>query len=225
MGEDDSVEPIGSEVVIRAEGGARQARRPPTQSRGRARVEAILDAAGAIVAAEGLAGLTMHGIARRAQTSIGSLYHFFPDRNSVVQALVDRHEAGIREINDELAKVSREVWRSLSAADAIARLMMPYVEYLRRHKDFFPLMHDRQPDANAAGFIQGVGRILDARLPKTRPAVRGRYAAMLHAIAAGTLNIAFVQDPGRLPLYLNEVVRVMSAYLADIECSSNKSLS
>lgn len=86
-------------------------------------------------------------------------------------------------------------------------------------------MHDRQPDANAAGFIQGVGRILDARLPKTRPAVRGRYAAMLHAIAAGTLNIAFVQDPGRLPLYLNEVVRVMSAYLADIECSSNKSLS
>lgn len=137
MGEDDSVEPIGSEVVIRAEGGARQARRPPTQSRGRARVEAILDAAGAIVAAEGLAGLTMHGIARRAQTSIGSLYHFFPDRNSVVQALVDRHEAGIREINDELAKVSREVWRSLSAADAIARLMMPYVEYLRRHKDFF----------------------------------------------------------------------------------------
>lgn len=217
MGEDDGVEPMESEVAIRVECGAPQARRPPSQSRGRARVEAILDAAGAIVAAEGLAGLTMHGIARRAQTSIGSLYHFFPDRDSVVQALVDRHEAGIREINDELGKVSREVWRSLSAADAIAGLMMPYVEYVQRHTDFFPLMHDRRPDANVAGFIQGVRRMLDARLSKKRPAARGRYAAMLHAIAAGTLHIAFVQDPGQLPFYLNEVIRAMSSYLDDVE--------
>ncbi|MEM5386341.1 hypothetical protein VSR68_22450 [Paraburkholderia phymatum] len=140
-----------------------------------------------------------------------------------MQALVDRHQNGIREINGELGKVSREVWRSSSAANAIARLMMPYVEYVQRYTDFFPLMHGRRSDENTASFIQGVRRMLDARLPTSRPAARDRYAAMLHAIAAGTLHIAFVQDPDRLPFYLEEVVRAMSVYLADIERTSRRS--
>ena len=62
--------------------------RKPCQARGQQRVEAILEAAGSLIAAESsISALTMHKLAEAAQTSIGSLYHFFPDKDCVIAAL------------------------------------------------------------------------------------------------------------------------------------------
>ena len=78
-----------------AVGATAGAARPPQQQRGQRRVEAILDATAALITEEGVAGATMHAIAKRSSTTIGSLYHFFPDREAVLVALVDRHLRGI----------------------------------------------------------------------------------------------------------------------------------
>lgn len=68
-----------------------KAGRTPQQRRGRARVEAVLDACAILLWEEGPGELTMHKLAKRAKTSIGSLYHFFPDKDAVIDALCQRH--------------------------------------------------------------------------------------------------------------------------------------
>lgn len=194
--------------------------REPSQSRGHARVESLLKAASATVAEEGLAGLTMHGVARRSGTSIGSLYHFFPDRDSLLMGLVRRHEAAIAEINARMLAVPGEVWRQFSVPEAVNYLVTPYVDYTRQHPDFFPLMHDRRSPENEATFTQTLRRMIDARLPNTKPAARDRHAAMLHAIALGVMRVAFIVEPERLAFYMDEIPRVMAAYLASLEAEA-----
>ena len=52
--------------------------RKPVQARAIARVESILTEAGAIIAAEGMKGLTMTRVAEASGIPIGSLYQYFP---------------------------------------------------------------------------------------------------------------------------------------------------
>ncbi|RKF17669.1 TetR/AcrR family transcriptional regulator [Altericroceibacterium spongiae] len=196
---------------------ARVTLRAPTQPRGQARVDAILDAAAGIIAEKGMARLTMHGIARQASTSIGSLYHFFPDQAGVLEALVARHNARIEQIKTELDAIPANIWRDLSVDEAIERLISPYLEYARQHPDFFPLMHGKRTPDEEAGFIEGVGRMLAARMPELSSSALERHAAMLHAMAAGTLHVAYILEPEQLAFYMREVPRALTAYLADIE--------
>ena len=195
---------------------AHPAARPPSQSRGQARVDAILDAAAAVIAGEGPAAVTMHGLARRARTSIGSLYHFFPDRDSVLQALIERHEAAGREINEVLDAIPRNVWRQFSSAETISRLVEPYIDYVQNHPDFIALMHGRRLPEN---FLRAVRNVLDIRLPALSAADREHYTIMFHAIASGVMHAVFVREPERVGASMNEIPRVLAAYLADIEAA------
>jgi AcrR family transcriptional regulator len=71
--------------MLRAE--RTKVRRVPTQDRSRKRVEAILDAAANVFADSGFEAATMEAIAAKAETSIGSMYQFFPNKLSVFEAL------------------------------------------------------------------------------------------------------------------------------------------
>ncbi|PLZ00029.1 TetR family transcriptional regulator [Burkholderia sp. WAC0059] len=173
-----------------------------------------------MVAEEGVAGVAMHALARRAQTSIGSLYHFFPDRECVLRALVERHLAATAGISRDLVAVPAGVWRELSAVEAIDRLLAPFAKYLYRHADYLPLMNGREPSESDANFIHATRHMLAARLEAVGSAQREHYAAMVHAIAAGTIYVAFQTDPGRIGAYLGEVQRVLGAYLSDIEAAA-----
>jgi AcrR family transcriptional regulator len=66
-------------------------RRQPKQKRGQKRVERILDAAVEVFGEVGFDAATMNSIALRAQTAIGSVYQFFPDKLAIFQALELRH--------------------------------------------------------------------------------------------------------------------------------------
>lgn len=66
-------------------------RKKPRQARSRATVEAILQAGARILSEEGWAGFTTNRIADIAGVSIGSLYQYFPDKLSLVDAIRGRH--------------------------------------------------------------------------------------------------------------------------------------
>ncbi len=66
-------------------------RRVPTQDRGRARVEAILDAAESVFADAGYDNATTEAIAQQAGASIGSLYQFFPNKRALFEAVSTRY--------------------------------------------------------------------------------------------------------------------------------------
>ncbi len=74
-----------------------QRRREPSQARGRERVRALLAATGQLLEEVGYDALTTKAIAERADTSIGSFYQFFPNRDAAVAALVEGYRTRIRE--------------------------------------------------------------------------------------------------------------------------------
>jgi AcrR family transcriptional regulator len=68
-----------------------RASRAPVQKRGQLRVEAILDAAEAVFGEMGVEAATTNAIAERAGASVGSLYHFFANKDAILQALAERY--------------------------------------------------------------------------------------------------------------------------------------
>ena len=60
----------------------------PTQKRSKKTVETILNACARLLVSEGFYEMTTDRIAKEANVSIGSLYQFFGNKESVVQALV-----------------------------------------------------------------------------------------------------------------------------------------
>jgi AcrR family transcriptional regulator len=77
-------------------------RRAPAQERGQRRVERILDAAAQEFARVGYESATTNGIARRARTSVGSLYQFFANKDEILDALTERYRRQLREFHDRV---------------------------------------------------------------------------------------------------------------------------
>src|ERR1700743_1283175 len=65
--------------------------KPPTQERGEKRVADLLAAAEQLFASSGYEATSMNAIASLAGSSIGSLYQFFPNKESVGAALLNRY--------------------------------------------------------------------------------------------------------------------------------------
>ncbi len=63
-------------------------RKTPVQRRSAATVAFVLDAAARILDEGGLASLNTNAVARRAGVSVGSLYQYFPNKESIVSALI-----------------------------------------------------------------------------------------------------------------------------------------
>jgi AcrR family transcriptional regulator len=68
-----------------------QPRSLPQQERSRARFQALLDAAEAVIAESGLDGLQMREVARRANLPIASVYHYFPSSAALIRTLLEKH--------------------------------------------------------------------------------------------------------------------------------------
>jgi AcrR family transcriptional regulator len=68
-------------------------RKSPVQARSRATVDEILSASAQVFEAQGYAAGTTNRIARRAGVSIGTLYQYFPSKEAIAVALLERHIA------------------------------------------------------------------------------------------------------------------------------------
>jgi len=85
-------------------------RRTPTQDRASKQVERILDAACAEVVERGYDAASTSGVAKRAEIAVGSVYRYFPDKRSLIQAIERRNQARYTEaVRQRLASVSS--WR------------------------------------------------------------------------------------------------------------------
>jgi AcrR family transcriptional regulator len=68
-------------------------RKLPAQSRSNATVNAVLEGAARILERHGFEGYTTNAIAERAGVSIGSFYQYFPSKDAVTVALIERETA------------------------------------------------------------------------------------------------------------------------------------
>ncbi|RLU00334.1 MAG: TetR/AcrR family transcriptional regulator [Ketobacter sp.] len=76
-------------------------RKIPKQKRSREMVERLLEATATTLAERGLEDTTTNHIAETAGVSIGSLYQYFPDKEALLEALMER-------VSEKVANVFRE---------------------------------------------------------------------------------------------------------------------
>jgi len=102
-------------------------RKEPRQDRARATVEAILEAAAQVLVAEGHARLNTTKVARRAGVSVGTLYQYFADKDTLIRKLFERHtetvlaamrEAAASTVGSHLQTRIRVALKALLAAKA-----------------------------------------------------------------------------------------------------------
>ena len=103
-------------------------RKLPQQERSRIAVEAILEATTRILTEEGYDKANTNRIAERAGVSIGSLYQYFPNKESLMTALMVQHSNEIVELveskltdcyNEPVEIVIPEIIKAVIAAHAI----------------------------------------------------------------------------------------------------------
>jgi AcrR family transcriptional regulator len=83
-------------------------RKRPRQQRSKDTVDTILAATTRVLKQVGFDGLTTNAVAERAGVSIGSLYQYFPNKEALVLALIDRHSEEMNAaILKELARVAQ----------------------------------------------------------------------------------------------------------------------
>ncbi len=70
---------------------SKKPRKKPKQERSQITVEAILEATARILAERGYEKTNTNHIAERAGVSVGSLYQYFPNKESLIMALMEQH--------------------------------------------------------------------------------------------------------------------------------------
>ena len=105
-------------------------RKSASQTRSRATVEALLEATARILIREGYDKASTNRIAEVAGVSVGSLYQYFPGKEALVAALIDRHNqqtmaAVGAELQAALAEPLERAVRKLVAAAITAHRVDP----------------------------------------------------------------------------------------------------
>jgi AcrR family transcriptional regulator len=104
-------------------------RRVPRQTRGEKRVSALLGAASEVLAEKGYEAATMSEIAVRAHAAIGSLYQFYPNKESIACALHTHCGEEIEKLWVPLLSKAK----TLSLQQALNRLIEVTVHYVDTH--------------------------------------------------------------------------------------------
>src|SRR5579862_8509443 len=114
-------------------------RRAPVQLRSQQTVQRVLDAAGALLQQVSLEEITTTRIAAEAGLSIGALYRFFPDKQTIIDAIAVRHVENFKaEVEPKLLKlIVRDVagFKGVDPARLLDAVIDAYIVYLDAHPD------------------------------------------------------------------------------------------
>lgn len=194
------------------------ARRQPTQARGKERVRVILAAALEVFKERGLEETTTNDIAERARIPIGSLYRYYPNKDTIIVALTEL-------IADDLSKIFDNVrehplLEHLSWDEILLLTTDAWVNYVRLNGPFAFLYSERANPRlgalNAPTWRRFVGSF-NAVLKKRCPAITDRELRIGFELTLASVEIGYNPDLDRLshagiPLH-HEAIGAVSAYL------------
>ena len=188
-------------------------RRLPRQQRGQRRVSGLLRAAASVIGEAGYERATMSAIAERAESSIGSLYQFFPNKESVIEALRAQY---VKELEKLWSRLAAEAV-SLTVEKLVTRLISTQIEFAERHPAFLALL-DAPRTANSTQRREIIrGRIARLILARQRAMSRNealRLAAVVQQILKGLLTLYARAENGERAAIRDEFEDVLTGYLA-----------
>jgi AcrR family transcriptional regulator len=163
----------------------------PQRSHGKLRVAALLEAGADVIAEKGFQAATMTEIAAKAGAPIGSLYRFFPSKEILADALVQRYGELVDEVFD---KINNQI-KSLST-EALAEALLNIMADVHREKRAIRALLEAQPDSWAkreefrSAMRRRVAKTLTLRNPKLDPKLARDMAVVVfqNMKTVGALN-------------------------------------
>lgn len=178
----------------------------------------ILDASAAVFSEQGYDAATTNVIALRANTSIGSLYQFFPHKRAILTALADRCEGQLIALLDEVfADEEVELTRLLD------RLIDRLADLYLANSDFQLMFCASQSSKELREVADGVCRNIIERVHVKFSASTRVPSATCHFYAEYVVHmmralIPLIKQPGDREKILPELKRTVQAYLASTGC-------
>jgi AcrR family transcriptional regulator len=194
----------------------RAVRRPPQQERSERTLAAILDVASSLFAEIGFEATTMTAIAARSHTSIGGLYHYFPDKNSVVLALAQQYGLAIEaEWKPLIAQVTDLTPRKFADIfiETVLRLVRQHPAYLVLQTA--PVRPRRDPASRRALrlVIANAFRAKNSALTEERAYLSANVVVQT---VSGMTRLFAESAPEDQPTIVADYKVILTAYLATI---------
>lgn len=196
---------------------APQLRNVPVQARSRERLARVLEAADRILAADGAGAFTISRVASVAGVPVGSVYHYFVDKEALVEALALRHW---HELQAAVAAVAADDERT-PLTDPAGAVLNALATEIRARPGFLalwysPLRSARVRDATRPtrwDIAGSLARIFAVHWPHVPGAVRQDTARMVVVAGDGLLREAFRTDPRGDAWLLDESRAMLGAYV------------
>lgn len=192
--------------------------RVPQQARSWKRFHRILDAAAELFAEIGYESVTTDAIAARANTSVGGLYRFFPDKLAVFHALLDRYLNQLRELSavlhtEEAMQVTLDVY--------VNQLVDGFDQFVSANSAFRTVFVQSRlistTTAFIAAFYQELAQQFTAYFAAHNPSLEQSHRELIATISvevACTLDILAVsRDRTFQHQVLTETKKLLIAYL------------
>ncbi|MEM9775866.1 MAG: TetR/AcrR family transcriptional regulator [Chloroflexota bacterium] len=180
-------------------------RKLPKQARSRKRYDHMLTTAADLFARNGVAQVTTNHIAAEAGVSIGSVYQFFPNKEAMIEALIERYMTQFDGIFPECLDTSDPI------TNVIRGVVSRLVEFKESNHGFEQILVGTS-NANATEemqklIVRKISWVLNAYYPEMGEDQRYLCAGVSFAIVAGMM-------PAKLPnqLMIEETVLAVNAY-------------
>ncbi|WP_020408456.1 TetR/AcrR family transcriptional regulator [Hahella ganghwensis] len=186
----------------------------PKQSRSQAKIDLILTTTASMLIEAGADAITMSDIATRCDLPIGTLYHYFPNKNEVLKTLA---EISINKIDEELSEAITQA--SMSKIDWMSLVDMVFEAY-RESPGLLPLLQAIKAIPELRDIVdQSNARVAEVladhvdpanRLPSER---RQLVCRLISELVQSCLEYALIQcaDPVRIKEISNELKVMLSA--------------
>jgi len=196
-------------------------RRIPQQDRGQRRVDKILDAAAQMFAEVGYEAATTNAIAARANTSVGSLYQFFPNKESILQMLAACYLDQLRALHDQVLTAETA---QLPLPMLLDSIIDPLAEFKAAQPGFEPIFFGAHASASLAAaaeelhqtVIRRVDAIFAARAPALTASQRNLYVTISVAVVEALLPLSESAAELSRAQIIAETKRLLLVYLEPV---------
>lgn len=188
--------------------------RAPRRERGRRRVAALLEAAISLFAEKGYDAVTMTEVAAKAGAPIGSLYQFFPGKEALADAVIERFGERLGEVLEEI-----EGQAATLPVPALAEAMLGLPANFREERAAATALLESPRDVSALAeelkhaFRKKVARILRA----ANPALVNERSELMALVVIQLMKAAaqaVERDPELSDLISKEFQSLMENYLS-----------
>lgn len=194
-------------------------RRKPQRKRGQERVQRILDTAAILIAEHGYDSVTTNQIASEANTSIGSLYQFFPNKESILVALSERYLTDLR----DTMHTGFEADESLGVFDQLDQLIDIFHDFYMAHPGFKPLMYgsyglDTLSEATWGFYMEIIGQFSALFERRLHLSDERRHIAAMVMVSIVKTQVTMIDeaDAALRPALLRELKAVIRAYVKSL---------